>query len=1543
MNILKRVILLISIFLLSSIIAFSQTLELKKGWNLKGTYLEISNLSQFNKDGISTIWVWKEKKWIVYSPIQSIKTILNNYKIPEINNIHPGDGFWINVLKDIILNISGEEINYNAANLEILKGWNLKSIPLKDKTVSINIFSISSIYSIWKWYNNKWNVWSPKKEIQSLLAKYKIPNIDKISSGTGFWIYTNSDLSLPFYQIPPTPEITDEKDFYPQSNTNFQEEVESANILVCVDENGNPINNDNCTKVCCKIGATYHKVPKYFCSITKGEIVSADICSEKVCCDTGSEVKMEIKSNCKKILPSTDCISTVCCEIGDKALFLSKGMCNKLKGNQVDAKYCDNEKVCCKKGNNFTITTELLCQKSGGVKQANSDLCVDVCCNINNDSFMKTPLGVCTIQWNGIKVDADKCQDVCCKLSNDLFEINSKGECEAKKGTPTDQKWCEDVCCKKSDNSFSMINKGTCLSKGWTIVDNDNCQEVCCQENDFYFINEKGNCKNSGMKIVEKDKCSDICCEIGDKLEDFTKGECLDKNGKVISKDKCDNVCCDLGDGTIKVLEKGNCEKQNGKITSDDKCEEVCCLENGKFFYKQQSQCKKVVDEKLCGGVCCKIGNDYSVLSGNDCNELKGTIASDDKCVKTCCFDGNSYNLLSAGVCEENNFKKVSSKFCEEKEKCCIFPGNTAYKMKIQEIDSECIKKGGIIGDNGLCKEVCCMDPEDNSFVNMLYYDCEINNMKVADDSLCEEICLYNKSDGTYFYKNKGTYLNEKNKSNFEQVELSKCEQNKDQNTICCSSMFGNEFTTKSWCINHFGIVVPNEVCVGEVCCVKNGEGSIIEKDKCEEKGGKVYPFDACEDVCCYTGNGYEIVKKFECGIPTLDESKCNMVCCKQGEKYYKTTDGDCKDAKGEILSSDKCDKVCCKIGIDYKETIKAVCEKQGKVSDSEDCEETCCIVGDTSFITSMGACNDFPGRWWVNDTKNCKKMVCCLENDKAFIETLPVCNNNMGTIFPIDTCNEICCDKTKTFMKELTCMKVYGGKKVDNKVCENSNPNICCKTGDEYSIVPEDQCFGEKLSLDSCATVCCGNLAGDFYYTKKQKCIEFGKQILPDANCQNEDNKVCCYVGGGYEYRKVSECSSKIYKPDEYCENNEDELVCCAMMTGEITVLKSECKNEFILHSGKCDLVCCFDEYGIYKTDKSICEGKILELSACNNVCCKKGNGFYTKTIYECKQIDKGEVVDKDYCEMVCCENNGIYHFTSKAECSGNIVDNMKCLEQSEESDQSGKVCCYGGGDYYYWIEKDKCSVTADNSKCENYGKVCCVDKIHSSEGVVIDSYHIENKDKCPTPASDPTMCDTICCKETLLSNNSQEVSFFKGLKGNCESNIEMIGGREIVDDSYCENQKFCCEYKKNTQYASVITYGEVSSQKECEEKNGQIVLGEYCDKVCCKTSDGKTFIATSGLCEYKNGTTVDFSECGDIDTSKQCTPYEAVWEMEGEWCPGEGGEPIESFLISVFYESTAFCDKNGKCYMSLDMLYPVGTTFDAFGCKMKIKDCKK
>ncbi len=172
-----------------------QILNLNKGWNLKGVYCDINDVanSNLNNSAISTMWKWDSSHWAAWSPSSAIRQVITSYGLNLFNTIDATDGFWVNTLSNLSIEIVGTA--NNSTTLNIVAKWQLLSLP-QNKKAQVSQFNNDNISSIWKWDGAKWLVWSPSSSIMQILQGYGISTFSDINSDEGFWVYAKGTCSV---------------------------------------------------------------------------------------------------------------------------------------------------------------------------------------------------------------------------------------------------------------------------------------------------------------------------------------------------------------------------------------------------------------------------------------------------------------------------------------------------------------------------------------------------------------------------------------------------------------------------------------------------------------------------------------------------------------------------------------------------------------------------------------------------------------------------------------------------------------------------------------------------------------------------------------------------------------------------------------------------------------------------------------------------------------------------------------------------------------------------------------------------------------------------------------------------------------------------------------------------------------------------------------------------------------------------------------------------------------------------------------------------
>jgi len=76
------------------------SLSLSQGWNLVGLKSNesksITDLISENENNIASIWKWESGAWAVYLPNQNTQAYADSKGFAVLEDIEPGEGFWVN-------------------------------------------------------------------------------------------------------------------------------------------------------------------------------------------------------------------------------------------------------------------------------------------------------------------------------------------------------------------------------------------------------------------------------------------------------------------------------------------------------------------------------------------------------------------------------------------------------------------------------------------------------------------------------------------------------------------------------------------------------------------------------------------------------------------------------------------------------------------------------------------------------------------------------------------------------------------------------------------------------------------------------------------------------------------------------------------------------------------------------------------------------------------------------------------------------------------------------------------------------------------------------------------------------------------------------------------------------------------------------------------------------------------------------------------------------------------------------------------------------
>ena len=163
---------------------FASEVIIEKGWQLLGAQSKITDMSIFDKDGINSVFSYKNGLFLGYP---------KNSSTELLSEVLAGEGYWINTSKSITLNFDDSSaLNVgDIYGVNVVKGWRLLGA---FQNLCVNhIFNNSSIQSVWTYDSS--SVW--KQYTQSNKTE-----LIEIPKGQGYWVNSDEELLLmPYFEI----------------------------------------------------------------------------------------------------------------------------------------------------------------------------------------------------------------------------------------------------------------------------------------------------------------------------------------------------------------------------------------------------------------------------------------------------------------------------------------------------------------------------------------------------------------------------------------------------------------------------------------------------------------------------------------------------------------------------------------------------------------------------------------------------------------------------------------------------------------------------------------------------------------------------------------------------------------------------------------------------------------------------------------------------------------------------------------------------------------------------------------------------------------------------------------------------------------------------------------------------------------------------------------------------------------------------------------------------------------------------------------------
>ena len=188
----KKIIILISLFL--SLSMADSVLLVKKGWQLIGSSVPLTDMSKFTKENVEQVWHFdaQTQKWLAYSPDSTVQSRIKKNNIDTLSQLKNWHGFWLKSHKDWTMTFENKVLSSvpntpnNSDIIELKKGWNLISLPI-DSVLSADIFEGMTA---WKYNNNNWELFDTTQE------ESNFPELGHVKNSDGIWIKAENDKSI---------------------------------------------------------------------------------------------------------------------------------------------------------------------------------------------------------------------------------------------------------------------------------------------------------------------------------------------------------------------------------------------------------------------------------------------------------------------------------------------------------------------------------------------------------------------------------------------------------------------------------------------------------------------------------------------------------------------------------------------------------------------------------------------------------------------------------------------------------------------------------------------------------------------------------------------------------------------------------------------------------------------------------------------------------------------------------------------------------------------------------------------------------------------------------------------------------------------------------------------------------------------------------------------------------------------------------------------------------------------------------------------------
>jgi len=166
---------IVPLLLMLSIQTNAQTLLIAKGWQLLGTSVSVTNLSQFSTH---EVYAYKNSNWAAYNATGS--------GFETLTSLNAGEGFWVNGADSETITLTGTEDTNTS--LAVQSGWQL--LAARNEICSAQLFGSNGVNAVFAYENSSWKLYEPTSTTSDF------SQLSTITKGKGFWLNSSKSTTL---------------------------------------------------------------------------------------------------------------------------------------------------------------------------------------------------------------------------------------------------------------------------------------------------------------------------------------------------------------------------------------------------------------------------------------------------------------------------------------------------------------------------------------------------------------------------------------------------------------------------------------------------------------------------------------------------------------------------------------------------------------------------------------------------------------------------------------------------------------------------------------------------------------------------------------------------------------------------------------------------------------------------------------------------------------------------------------------------------------------------------------------------------------------------------------------------------------------------------------------------------------------------------------------------------------------------------------------------------------------------------------------------